>query len=47
MGGNKIEKLTETNLQEWHQRTQMVLALCDLDDVKCTSAVPQGQLALA
>ena len=33
IGGIKIEKLTETNFNEWHQRIEMVLALRDLDDM--------------
>ena len=33
MGGIKIDKLTETNFQEWRQRIKMVLALRDLDDM--------------
>jgi len=33
MGGIKIAKLTETNLHEWRQRIEAVLALRDLDDM--------------
>jgi len=33
MGGNKIDKLMETNFHEWRQRMKMVLALRDLDDM--------------
>jgi len=33
MGGIMIDKLTETNFHEWHQRIKMVLALCDLNNM--------------
>jgi len=33
MGGIKIDKLTETNFNEWRQRIKMILALRDLEDM--------------